>query len=141
MHLPEKEDQLKALNNIYKHLNHNGRLVFDVFVPDLIHLIKGMENFVDFEGEYEPGKKIRRTVSMDPDLIHQVLHIKFHLEWDEENTQKQEDWEFNMRYFFRYELEHLMERSDFDSYKIMGDFKGHELDQESKEFIVIGQKK
>ena len=45
-----------------------------------------------------------------------------------------------MRFFFRYELEHLVERSKFECYKILGDYHGNELNQDSKEFVVICQK-
>ena len=32
MHVLEKEEQLLALNNIYKHLNEGGRFIFDAFI-------------------------------------------------------------------------------------------------------------
>ena len=140
MHLLEKEDQIKALNNVYKHLKQGGRFIFDAFVPDLNQLVNGIVNQTDFEGEYEPGKRIKRTVSTKPDLINQVINIDFLLEWDEDNEVKQEHWKTLLRFFFRYELEHLIERSDFRKYKILGDFRGNELDQKSREFIIVCQK-
>jgi SAM-dependent methyltransferase len=140
MHLLEKDEQIKALNNVYKHLTPNGRFVFDVFVPDLNQLLNGSDNLIDFENEYNPGKRIKRTVSTKPDLINQLIHITFLLEWDENNEIKHEEWTFPLRYFFRYELEHLVERSQFEKYKIMGDYLGNELNQKSKEFILICQK-
>jgi SAM-dependent methyltransferase len=140
MHLLEKKDQLRAINNVFKHLNDNGRFIFDVFVPDLNHLIKGMNNFTDFEGEYEKGKKIKRTVSTEPNLIKQILTVKFDLEWDDDNEVKNEEWTVPLRFFFRYELEHLIERSGFNRYKILGDYQGNKLDSNSKEFIVVCNK-
>ena len=140
MHLLEKEEQLKAINNVYDHLNENGRFIFDTFVPDLKYLIKGFDNYTDFEGEYEKGKKVKRVVSSFPDLINQIIKVKFHLEWDEDDKVKSEDWTLPLRFFFRYELEHLIERSNFEEYKISGDYKGNVLNQESKEFIVICKK-
>ncbi len=142
MHLIEKEEQIKSINNVYDHLDHNGRFIFDVFVPDLTQLINGLHDVVDFDGEYAPGRKLKRTVSTTPDLMNQLINIKFHLQWDEENGMKEEEyWYVPMRYFFRFELEHLVERSRFESYKIIGDYEGNELNQNSKEFIVICQKK
>lgn len=140
MHLYEKADQLKALNNVYKHLHKGGRFIFDVFVPDLKQLVTGLNNHTDFEGEYEPGKKLKRVVSTTPDLINQLINIDFHLEWDEQDGAKQEDWKLALRFFFRYELEHLMERSHFEKYEILGDYKGSKLTRESKEFIVVCKK-
>jgi len=136
MHIPEKKDQILALNNVCRHLKPNGRFIFDTFVPDLNQLIKGLHNQVDFDGEYESGKKLRRMVSTKPDLINQIIQVFFTLEWDEDETLKTEDWDLPLRFFFRYELEHLIERSEFTSYRIYGDYKGHPLDESSKEFIV-----
>lgn len=140
MHVIEKEDQIAALNNVYKHLEPGGKFIFDTFVPDLNQLIKGFDNFLQFEGEYEPGKKVRRYVSTKPDLINQLINIDFHLEWEEKNEILHEDWAVPMRFYFRYELEHLIERSDFSRYSIYGDFMGSELNKDSKEFVVVCQK-
>ncbi len=140
MHLLDKDEQIRALDNVYKHLNNNGRFIFDAFVPDLNQLINGIKNNVDFEGEYEPGKKIRRIVNTTPDLINQLINIKFHLEWEEDDELKHYDWYVPLRFFFRFELEHLIERSRFEKYKILGDYLGNELNQKSKEFIIICQK-
>jgi len=137
MHLPDKRDQLRAINNVNSHLNKNGKFIFDVFIPDMNQLINGLKNVVDFEGEYEPGKKVRRIVSTNPDLINQIINVSFHIEWDEGNQKKSEDWMVPLRYFFRFELEHLVERSKFRNYKILGDYNGSELKNNSKEFIVI----
>jgi len=140
MHLLDKEEQIRALNNVYDHLNSKGRFIFDVFVPDLNQLINGIKNQVDFDGEYEPGKKITRFVSTSPDLINQTINVKFHLQWEENDGLKKDDWTVPLRFFFRFELEHLIERSSFRKYKIYGDYKGNELNKDSKEFIIICEK-
>lgn len=140
MHLLETDEQLKAINNVYSHLNKNGRFIFDVFVPDLNHLVNEINNFVDFEGEFGQDQKLKRTVSAKSDLIHQLLQITFLLEWNEGNELKHEEWNFPLRFFFRYELEHLIKRSKFTEYEIKGDYLGNELNQNSREFILICQK-
>jgi len=140
MHLIGKEDQLNALNNVYESLNPGGQFIFDLFVPDLKPLINGLENVVDFEGEYEPGKRVKRIVSTKPDLINQVINITFRLEWNDDNSDFKKEWKTPLRFFFRFELEHLIERSQFKTYKIEGDFIGNDLNTESKEFIITCQK-
>jgi ubiquinone/menaquinone biosynthesis C-methylase UbiE len=140
MHLIDKNDQIRALNNVCRHLNRNGHFIFDAFVPDPNLLINGLQNHIDFEGEYEPGKKIKRIVTTKPDLINQVIQVTFRLEWEEDNAMKYEEWCVPLRFFFRYELEHLIERSEFGKYKIYGDYQGNELNQKSREFILICQK-
>jgi len=136
MHLTEKEDQMKALDNVYDHLNNNGLFIFDVFVPALKPLISGLENVTDFEGEFEPGNSVRRVVSTKPDLINQIINITFRLEWNEGGTNFTREWETPLRYIFRFELEHLIERSKFRTYTIEGDFAGSALSNDSKEFVV-----
>ncbi len=140
MHLVDKADQIKALNNVCRHLSENGRFIFDVFVPDLMQLIKGSDNQMDFEGEYEQGKKVRRFVSTTPDLINQIIDVNFHMEWEEQSGLEHDDWQLPMRFYFRYELEHLIERSDFQGYKIYGDYCGNGLKKDSKEFVVVCNK-
>ena len=140
MHLQDKADQLRAVNNVYRHLNTHGKFIFDVFVPDLNYILHGIKDVTDFEGEYEEGKKLKRVVNTEADLIHQTIHINFHLEWDENNKTKQEDWNIPLRFFFRYELEHLIERSEFKEYTLLGDYEENELDRNSREFIVVCRK-
>ncbi len=140
MHLLSKEEQISALNNVYKHLNPNGRFIFDTFIPDLNQIISGLSYRMDFEGEYEPGKMIRRFVSTKPSLINQIIQVDFHLEWEEGEKMMEDDWSLPMRFYFRYELEHLVERSLFEKYHIIGDYHGSELNNESKDFIVICEK-
>lgn len=130
------EEQLKALNCIYDHLNPGGRLIFDVFKPDLSRLIKDVENLLEFEGEYEPGKKLQRFVSVKNDVINQILNVNFSFVWDEDGEEKRDEFYSPMRYYFRYELDNLIGRTKFKSHKIYGDFERNELNNDSKEFIV-----
>jgi SAM-dependent methyltransferase len=140
MHLTEKADQLNALDNVYLHLKPGGFFIFDVFVPDLKMLINGLDNVTDFDGEYEPGNRIKRTTSTKPDLINQIINITFRMEWNEGSLNYRSDWNTPLRYYFRYELEHLVERSKFKKYHIAGDFGGNEPDNDSKEFILTCEK-
>lgn len=140
MHLIDKYDQLKALNNVCRHLNAGGAFIFDVFVPDLLMLVNGVHNNMDFEGEYEPGYLLRRFVTTEPDLIHQTILVNFHMEWQEGGGWKHDDWSVPLRFLFRYELEHLIDRSDFREYEIYGDYTGSKLDKSSKEFIAVCRK-
>lgn len=140
MHLLTKEDQIKALKNVSRHLEPGGRFIFDVFVPDPNYLIKGMDNVTDFEGEYEPGKKIRRIVSTQPDIVNQIIEVNFRYEWSNNGEVITKEWKTPMRFFFKYELEHLIERSGFCKFKFDGDFEGNPLQKGSKEFIVTCEK-
>lgn len=140
MHLLKREDQLKALKNVMRHLSRGGRFIFDVFVPDLNYIINGMDNVTDFEGEYKPGRKIKRITTTEPDLINQTIGITFRYEWDDDGRLISKEWKTMLRFFFRYELEHLVERAGFSEFTILGDFEDHLLGKDSKEFIMVCKK-
>ena len=136
-HLIDVEDQLQALNSIYDHLKPGGRFIFDLFVPDLKILQNGISAETDFDGEYAPGKKLKRIVSAEPDLISQVNKVTMTLTWDDEDGQKTSSWTLLMRFFFHYELEHLIARSKLKLDHIYGDYEGHDLASGSRDFVVV----
>lgn len=136
-HLINVEDQLLTLRCVYNHLNPGGKFIFDLFVPDLNILQHGIKGEVDFNGEYAPGKKLRRVVSSEPDLINQLSNVTMTLTWDEETGEKTATWQLPMRFFFRYELEHLVNRSNLTLNHIYGDYEEHEMSRNSKDFVVV----
>ena len=140
-HLLRVEDQLQALNSVHDHLNPGGKFIFDLFVPDLRLLQEGVREQTDFEGEYAPGKKLRRVVSSNADLINQISQVTMTLIWDEDNAQKTETWDLPMRFYFRYELEHLVCRSRLALSHIYGDYEEHDLGTDSKDFIVVCERR
>ena len=141
MHLIDVESQMLALDNIFRHMTVGSRFIFDLYVPDLNILQNGLDEVVDFEGEYMPGRKIRRITSSNSDMINQVNNITMRFEWEEENgTPMKKEWHFQMRFFFRYELEHLLARSPFNKYRIFGDYNLNPLNERSKDFVVICEK-
>jgi SAM-dependent methyltransferase len=136
-HILTIEDQLKALNNIHAHLSEKGRFIMDLYVPDPGLLAVGLQDLTDFEEEFSPGNRVSRTVSMHADVVNQISHVTMILKWNEGNKQFEDTWELPMRFFHRYELEHLLERSDLRLIKILGDFNGSPLTKDSREFILV----
>lgn len=136
-HLLTVKEQMAALNNAFDHLTDEGRLIFDVYVPDPALIASGLSNVIDFNGEYESGKKFSRTVDMKADIVNQISDITMTFKWDQDDQERIEKWNFKFRFYFRYEIEHLIERSKLTLEKIYGDFKSGELKPDSKEFLVI----
>ncbi|MEI7484623.1 MAG: class I SAM-dependent methyltransferase [Ignavibacteriota bacterium] len=136
-HFIDTDDQLKVLNNIHHHLNPEGRLIFDVFNPDLSLMKEGLENLTDFEGEYESGRMVKRIISMKTDFAHQIMNSKFVFEWDENNKINRSVWDSQLRYFFRYELENLVRLSKLRLIDIYGDFREGNVTNISKDFVVV----
>jgi len=60
--------------------------------------------------------------------------------WQEGGQDRTEEWKTDLRFFFRYELEHLLTHSKFSKYNIYGDFSEKALMKDSKEFIVVCRK-
>lgn len=140
-HVPEIEDQLKFFNGVADHLQPGGQFIFDLFVPDLSMLLEGIEKYKDFDGEYDQGKRVKRYISSHADLIRQTLRVIMTLCWEENGKELSDTWEFDMRFFFRYEIEHLIARSKLELVTIYGDYQGNELSTNSREFVVVCRKK
>jgi SAM-dependent methyltransferase len=136
-HILDTEDQLIALNNIHRHLNSGCSFIFDVYVPDLNILWNGIDNVMDFEGEYEPGHLLRRFVTANSNLIEQINEIKMTFEWEENNGIIRREWMNSMRYFFRFELENLIKSSNLRLSNMYGDFNKGKLNNESRDFVII----
>ena len=139
-HILSIEDQLKSLNNIQDHLSEKGRFIMDLYVPDPWMLASGLKDLRDFDEEFNPGNRVSRTVSMNADVVNQISYVSMTLRWNEGERQFEDTWETRMRFYHRYELEHLLERSDLRLLEILGDFKGGPLKPGSREFILVCDK-
>jgi SAM-dependent methyltransferase len=135
-HVIDIDDQIKALNAAYDHLVPGGVFIFDLYVPNLKLLLDGLHPTVDFDGEYALGRRLRRTTSATSDLIAQITLVTMKFDWEEGGQKHSQEWSFPMRFFFRYELEHLIARSKLKLQAIYGDFTESPLDSNSKEFLI-----
>ena len=92
---------------------------------------------MDFDGEYETGKRLVRTISSTSDMGTQTSNMRMKLEWDEDGQNREEKWSFLMRFFFRYELEHLIRLSDLKLDAIYGDYQENPVPGVSKDFVLV----
>lgn len=136
-HLESTTDQVTALRAVREHLADEGRFIFDVFVPDPVLCYQGLKPTVDFDGEWSPGRRLVRTVTVVPQPDRQVNLATMHLAWDEDGDTHEAEWTFAARYFFRYELEHLVARAGLTLASIFGNFNEEPLNEQSKDFIVV----
>lgn len=135
-HLISVDDQLEALRNVRGNLRTGGRFIFNVFLPNLEMINKGVDRSIIFEGEHLQGLKLKRFHSAKPDYINQIQHVKFTDIWEETDGVHEDSFEFPMRYFFRYELEHLITRANL-KLKMYGDFQYNEINPSSKEMVCV----
>lgn len=127
-HLLTVDDQLACLGCIQRHLQPGGRLVFDLFNPSLHILANDMMIGVEYEREPEftmpdgrrvlwRDKIVARDLSrqvQDVEIIYDVTHP--------DGRQERRKHAFPMRYFFRYEAEHLLARTGFVVEQVYADY-------------------
>jgi SAM-dependent methyltransferase len=137
-HVAEVEDQIRLLDTVHEHLVPGGTFLFDLYVPNLKLLLEGMPETSDFDGEWSPGRRLRRFVSSAPaDLSRQTNRVTMRFVWDEAGGERRGDWVFEMRFFFRFEIEHLVARSKLRLESVYGDFEGGALAAGSREYVVV----
>ena len=136
-HLLTVEDQLSALARIKMHMSPGGVFIWDVFIPDPVFCSKGMEPTLDFEGFWKEGKKVQRITSAKPAPSEQINYASMRYIWDDDDGAHDETWTFPMRYYFRYEIEHLLRIAGFKIINIFGDFHENLVQDTSKDFVVV----
>lgn len=126
-HLLTVEEQLACLQCIHQHLVPEGRVVIDVFNPLLTTLV---HDDVLKESEPEPeftmpdGRKVERRFRLTArDHIRQVNDIEliYYVTSPDGRTERIVH-AFAMRYFFRFELEHLLARAGFVVEALFGNY-------------------
>ena len=129
-HLHEVADQRACLGCCRDHLTKSGRLVINVFDPNLKILAANLETHgsaVRRLAEFEvPGGRLvvydSRLASLEEQLIEeQFIYEKFD---GAGNSVWRKVRYIHLRYFFRYEMEHLLELCGLRVAKLEGDFKG-----------------
>jgi SAM-dependent methyltransferase len=140
-HVASIGDQLRLLDTVHEHLVPGGAFVFDLYVPNLKLLLEGLPETCDFDGEWAPGRRLRRFVSSAPaDLSRQTNRVRMRFQWDEEDGEHRDTWEFEMRFYFRFEIEHLVARSKLRLEALHGDFAGGPLTAASCEIVAVCRK-
>jgi SAM-dependent methyltransferase len=129
-HLATVDDQIACLTLVHRHLIDGGRLILDVFNPSFEALAK--DDIGEEHGDEEPfttpdGRRVlRRFKVVERDLANQVNHVELiyrvtHVDGRQETLVHA----FEMRYLFRFELEHLLTRCGFTLENVYADFDKH----------------
>jgi len=140
------DEQKARLNCANHHLVPGGMLILDLFHPRLQRLIPDPEYMVEKEDlpeiELPDGRSLRRTNRTagyhreqqynDVELIYYVTYP--------DGRQERLVQAFPFRYFFRYEVEHLLELCGFRVVDIFGDYDRSALSNDSPEMIFVAGK-
>jgi SAM-dependent methyltransferase len=126
-HLLSTDDQLACLAAIHRHLEDDGRLVFDVFNPSIHNLAKpndGSETDEEPPFKLPDGRSvIRRHRMINRDLVSQVNtgELVYYVTHPDGRTERLVH-SFKMRCIFRFEMEHLLARTGFVLLHVYSDF-------------------
>ena len=138
------EDQRSALANAARHLAPGGLLVLDVFNPDVGELASGDEAtpFHVRDVEQPDGGNIVVWGQNGWDGFEQVNHARLIIEeLDANGVMKRRLYrDFDQRYTFRYEMEHLLELAGFRVEALYGDFEGSEVSVDSDDLIWVARR-
>lgn len=139
-HLLDVEDQMACLGAIRSHLVSGGALVFDVFDPDLKKIAAEESALVlEFSFSLPDARQVQRSFRrLEHDRARQVQKLEFVHEILE--TGEKFSAVIFMRYFFRYELEHLLARCGFQVEQVYGDFDGRPVGPGTPELIFVTRK-
>jgi len=126
-HLVTVEEQLSCLKSIHRHLVPGGRLVLDLFNPDLRYLVEEggtVESIPEPEFTMPDGRRvIRRGRIVSRDWFNQVQDIEMiYYVTHSDGRQERLVHRFAMRYLFRFEAEHLLARCGFQVEDVYADY-------------------
>ncbi len=144
-HLLAVEQQLGCLRCAHRHLAPGGRLVLDFFQTDARRMHDPalmQESSPHPEVALPDGTRVRlaeRLVAFhraeqrnDVELIYYVTHA--------DSRTERLVFAFALRYFFRYEVEHLLARCGFRVVELFGNFDRSPLRDDSPEMIFVAEK-
>lgn len=143
-HIVSVSDQIATLQAIHRHLEPGGRLIFDVFNPNLKYLLEDRTDEREDTAEVElgDGRSFRRTVRVPAvhivDQYSEAELIYYVREAD--GTVQRFVHGFLMRWYWLYEIEHLLARCGFRLGAAFGDFNRSPLTDISPEMIFVAER-
>ena len=126
-HLTTVEEQLACLGCIRRHLAEGGKLILDIFNPSVESLVRqnfGEEMSDEPEFSMPDGRRvIRRHSVVSRDRTRQINYVEliYYVTYPDGREERLVQ-AFPMRYFFRFEAEHLLERAGFEVEQLYGDY-------------------
>jgi ubiquinone/menaquinone biosynthesis C-methylase UbiE len=119
-HMLDVSDQLACLACVRRHLAPGGTFAFDVFDPKLDRIaLPGHPEALDATFE-DGGREIKRFATITNDHTRQVITVVFRFEGGPPELSGKA--EIQLRWFYRYEIEHLLARAGFTEVRMAGGF-------------------
>jgi len=145
-HLLAVEQQFGCLGAVRRHLRPGGRLVLDVFHvdPSSLHDPSWKEEREECPATHLPdGRIVLRTTRIA--AFHraaQVNDIEFCWYVTHPNGRREQiRWTVGLRYYFRFELEHLLARAGLRVAALYGDLNRSPFQDDSPDMIIVAEKR
>jgi SAM-dependent methyltransferase len=141
-HLVTPADQLKCLATVRRHLQPGGRFIFDVFNPrfDLLVQDRSAESEDTPELALPDGRFMRRAWRIPRvrfvDQVNEAELIYYVRRGDSTERVVQK---FEMRWYLKAELEHLLARAGFTVEAIYGGFDRRPLTDDAPDIVVVAR--
>ncbi|MBX3051190.1 MAG: methyltransferase domain-containing protein [Caldilineaceae bacterium] len=143
MHLTTQADQLAALRSAHRHLRPGGRLLIDLFNPDIPYLttIAGVQVLADRWTDNERDATVLKWVVRQVDVAEQMQETIFVYESVFANGRTERVvLPFDLRFLWPSEGELLLEKAGFRLEAVWGDFDGNPYTSDSERLIFLACK-
>jgi ubiquinone/menaquinone biosynthesis C-methylase UbiE len=139
-HLYTVEDQLACLARVRRHLSPQGAFAFDVFNPRLERMGGGQDPETEGVRFERNGEEVVRYEQVERDAGRQLLRVRMRYQRRRDGVDLgSQQVEIQMRWFYRYEIEHLLARAGFGTVEIYGDFARSPFGTGSPEIIAVAR--
>jgi SAM-dependent methyltransferase len=142
-HLLEVKQQMACLDCVRKHLMSGGRLILDVFQTDAerMHDPVHMRETPLVEYKTSDGRHVRITERVAAfHRAQQINDVEMIFAIEHPGGKKERlVFAWPLRYFFRYEVEHLLARCGFRVKALYGNFDRTPLEDASPEMIFVAE--
>ncbi len=148
-HLLTVDDQLSCLRCIHRHLVPGGRLAIDIFNPDIVTIGQwlstkrgGLQRRRDDYRHPRTGRISKRWETRAYRTAGQEVESTFlDEELDDEGAVVSRIYrDLRLRYIFRFEMQHLLERTGFEIEALSGDFFGGPFEDTSPEMVWVARR-
>jgi hypothetical protein len=145
-HLLSVEEQLACLRCAHQHLLPGGKLILDLFQVNLRYLVDpaSANEKEDFAGVALPGGRTlcrtHRVAGWHRVEQYNDIEMFYYVTYPDGHTDRLVQ-AFPFRYFFRYEVRHLLARCGFGVAELFGSFDRRPLRDDSPEMIFVAERR
>lgn len=129
LHLETEKQALECLHSVQKHLAPQGRFLLDIFVPQAEFLYREKRRYrVKFINHPRNGK----CTIFEKNFYDDQTEIN-HIQWffEEEQGEKIEQYNFNMRMYFPDTMDRILHDSEYFIEEKWGNYNGLPIDSNS----------